>query len=100
MVIVSISLDDLDTIVKALDSADFYINSSPENEKRFYEHKDKLQNRLEKLLQKWDKIKEIDDKIKWNKQIFHLGRGFHTVEEFITKQNELRNERYNIISKK
>ena len=97
MVNVSLTLDDLDLIVKALESADFYINSTPEDEKEFYDHKDDLRYRLEKQLKKWDRIKEIDERIKWNKKIFHLGRGFHTFEEFQNSQEKLLNERRKVI---
>lgn len=100
MVNVSLTLDDLDTIVKALDSADFYINSTPEDEKEFYDHKDDLRYRLEKQLKKWERIKEIDERIKWNREIFHLGRGFRTFEEFQNAQEKLLDERREIIKKK
>jgi glucosamine 6-phosphate synthetase-like amidotransferase/phosphosugar isomerase protein len=97
MVQVSISLDDLDLIAKALDSADFYYNSTPEDEKKFYDHISELRYRLERHLKKWNKIKEIDEKIKWNKQVFHLGRGFHTFDEFMEAQNKLLDERRSCI---
>ena len=97
MVHLSVSLDDLDTIVKALDSADFYINSTPEDEKEFYDHKDELRYRLERLQKKWEKVKEIDEKIKWNKQIVHLGRGFHTLDEFFQAQSRLLDERRAVV---
>ena len=100
MVQISITLDDLDTIIKALDSADFYINSTPEDEKKFYDHKDDLRYRLEKQLKKWDRIKEIDERIKWNKTVVHLGRGFRTYNEFLDEQNKLLDERRDIIKKK
>jgi hypothetical protein len=52
MVKVSITLDDLDVLVKAMESSDIYIDDTDENMKRFYEHKDDLQRRLEHLLEK------------------------------------------------
>ena len=89
--IVSLTLDDLDTIIKALDSADFYTNDST-----FYEHLGNLKLRLEKLLEKWEKIKNVDEKIKWNNTLLRLGRGFETIEEYEKKTNELYEIRNNL----
>ena len=100
MVNISITLDDLDTIVKALDSADIYINDTEENMRKFYEDKDELRRRLERLLEKWEKVKKIDEKMKWNKRIVRIGRGFNTFEEYLEKQKELREERMNLIKQK
>ena len=100
MVKVSITLDDLDVLVKAMESSDVYIDDTDENMKRFYEHKDELQRRLEHLLEKWEKVKKIDEKIRWNKEIVHLGRGFSTFDEYLEIQKELREERRNLIKQK
>ena len=97
MVNISITLDDLDTIVKALDSSDIYIDDTEENMSNFYEHKDELRRRLEHLLEKWEKVKKIDETLKWNKEIVHLGRGFNTFEEYLEKQKELRKERRKLV---
>ena len=100
MVKVSITLDDLDVLVKAMESSDVYIDDTDENMKRFYEHKDELQRRLEHLLEKWEKVKKIDENLRWNKEIVRLGRGFNTFEEYLEKQKELREERMNLIKQK
>ena len=97
MVNLSLTLDDLDLVVKALDSADFYYNSTPENEKKFYDHISELGIRLEEQLKKWDRVRQIDEKIKWNKYMVHLGRGFHTFDEFLETQNKLMDERRKVI---
>ena len=97
MVNISITLGDLDTIVKALDSADIYINDTEENMRKFYEDKDELRRRLERLLEKWEKVRKIDEKMKWNKHIVYLGRGFSTFDEYLEKQKELREERRKLI---
>ncbi len=99
MVNVNISLDDLGIVVEALESADFYINDTEENEKKFYDHKDELRWRLDRLLKKWGKIKEIDEKIRWNKSVVRLGRGFTTYDEFMETQHALLDERRNIKEK-
>lgn len=97
MVNLSLTLDDLDLIVKALDSADFYYNSTPEDEKKFYDHISELSIRLERKLKKWDRVKQIDEKIRWNKLMVHLGRGFHTFDEYLETQSKLRDERHKVI---
>ena len=97
MVKISLTLDDLDLIVKALDSADFYYNSTPENEKKFYDHLSELRFRLEKQLNKWDKVKKIDEKMRWNNLMVHLGRGFNSFDEFLETQSKLRDERRKVI---
>jgi DNA-binding PadR family transcriptional regulator len=97
MVNISITLGDLDTIVKALDSADIYINDTEENMRKFYEDKDELRRRLERLLEKWEKVRKIDEKMKWNKQIVRLGRGFNTFDEYLETQKELKEERRKLI---
>ena len=97
MVKISVTLDDLDIIVKSLDSADIYFNSTPENEKKFYDHMSELRIRLEKQLNKWDKVKRIDEKIRWNNLMVRLGRGFSTFDEFLETQSKLRDERRKVI---
>jgi DNA repair exonuclease SbcCD ATPase subunit len=100
MVKVSITLDDLDILVKAMESSDIYMDDTDENMKKFYDHKDELQRRLEHLLEKWEKVKKIDENLRWNKEIVRLGRGFNTFEEYLEKQKELREERMNLIKQK
>ena len=97
MVKISVTLDDLDIIVKSLDSADIYFNSTPENEKKFYDHMSELRIRLEKQLNKWDRVKRIDEKIRWNNLMVRLGRGFSTFDEFLETQSKLRDERRKVI---
>lgn len=100
MVNISITLDDLDIIVKSLESADIYINDTEENERKFYDHMDELRLRLEKTLKKWEEVKKIDERIKWNKEVFVLGRGFSTVDEFDEAQKKLYEKRYSIIKER
>ena len=97
MVNVSLTLDDLDTIVKALYSADFYTDGTPESQKEFYDHIDVLRLRLEKQLKKWQVVAKIDEKLMANREMFHLGRGFHTFNEFMEAQEKLRYERRTVI---
>ena len=97
MVNISITLDDLDIIVKAMESSDIYINDTEENMRKFYEHKDGVQRRLERLLKKWESVKQIDEKIKWNKRMVHLERGFNSFDEYLETQKRLREERRKMI---
>lgn len=97
MVNVSFTLDDLDLIVKSLESADIYVNYTAEENRKFYDHIDELRLRLEKTLKKWEEVKKIDERIKWNKEVFVLGRGFTTVDEFDEAQKKLFEKRYSVI---
>lgn len=101
MVNVSITLDDLDIIVKSLEcGGDIFVNDTEENERKFYDHIDELRLRLEKTLKKWEEVKKIDERIKWNKEVFVLGRGFSTVDEFDEAQKKLFEKRYDIIKER
>ena len=100
MVNISITQDDLYLLVEALDSADFYVNGTEEDMKKFYEHKDKLRWRLTQILKKWDAVEKVNREIKWAKNLFHLGRGFHTTDEFLETLQKLLDERHNIIEGK
>ncbi len=84
MVMISLTLDDLDTVVKALDSADFYSDNST-----FYEHLDHFKYRLERLMKKYETIQKIDEKIKWNHTLLRLGRGFETIDDYEKAQEIL-----------
>ena len=97
MVVVSLTLDDLDLVVKALESADFYMNGTPEEEEAFYNHIYDLRLRLNALHDKWSEIKRVEDKIKWNLNLIRLGRGFKTFEDFHKSQGELLDERRDLV---
>lgn len=97
MVTISITLDDLDLIIKSLDSADIYVDATPEEERKFYDHLNKLRVRLERTLKKYDAIAKIDDKIKWNHTLLKLGRGFETIEQWEKATHELYDERNRIM---
>ena len=51
MVRVSLTIDDLDTIIQGLES-DFYVNGTPEQEAKFWLHLKALRGQLSKILEK------------------------------------------------
>ena len=95
MVKVSVTLDDLDTIIKALDSADFYCEDAS-----FYEHLSELRFRLQKVLKKHEAIKNIDDRLKWNRVLLRLGTGFNTIDDYEKARDYLLSERERLIKSK
>ena len=97
MVKVSLKLDDIFLLTESLDSADFYFEGSDEDKEKFYEGINQLRHRLEKTHEKWNKIKEIEEKIKFNNKMVSLGRGFNKFDDFLESQAELRNERDKMI---
>ena len=100
MVRVSLTLDDLDLIVKALYSPDIYIDDTPENEQKFYQHIEDLSYRLGLIQKKYEAIKDIDGKIKWNNALFKLGRGFETIGAWQKTQHALYEKRREIMKSK
>ena len=51
MVTISLTIDDLDTIIQGLES-DFYVNGTPEQEAKFWLHLKALRGRLSKIREK------------------------------------------------
>lgn len=88
MVQISVTSDDLDTIVRALDGADFYLNGTDEWEKKFWKHLDFLKYRLEFTLKKEEKLKELKEKKDHIQYCIVHQRGF-TTEEGLSRLDQI-----------
>ncbi len=62
MVRVSLTIDDLDTIIQGLES-DFYVNGTPEQEAKFWLHLKALRGRLSKILEKEKKLQDLNNEL-------------------------------------
>ena len=62
MVTVSLTIDDLDTIIQGLES-DFYVNGTPEQEAKFWLHLKALRGRLSKILEKEKKLQDLNNEL-------------------------------------
>ena len=62
MVAVSLTIDDLDTIIQGLES-DFYVNGTPEQEAKFWLHLKALRGRLSKILEKEKKLQDLNNEL-------------------------------------
>jgi len=81
MVTISLTLEDLNTILQGLDS-DFYVNGTPEQEKKFWLHLEKLRGRLNKILEKEKKLQDLNNELKHVQFCISHGVGFQTDEGF------------------
>ena len=63
MVAISLTIDDLDTIIQGLES-DYYVNGTPEEEQKFWLHLDALKRRLSKILEKEKKLQDLNNELK------------------------------------
>ena len=59
---VSLTIDDLDTIIQGLES-DFYVNGTPEQEAKFWLHLKALRGRLSKILEKEKKLQDLNNEL-------------------------------------
>ena len=62
MVAVSLTIDDLDTIIQGLES-DFYVNGTPEQEEKFWLQLKALRGRLSKILEKEKKLQDLNNEL-------------------------------------
>ena len=62
MVTISLTIDDLDTIILGLES-DFYVNGTPEQEAKFWLHLKALRGRLSKILEKEKKLQDLNNEL-------------------------------------
>ena len=62
MVAISLTIDDLDTIIQGLES-DFYVNGTPEQEAKFWLHLKALRGRLSKILEKEKKLQDLNNEL-------------------------------------
>ena len=62
MVTISLTIDDLDTIIQGLES-DFYVNGTPEQEAKFWLHLKALRGRLSKILEKEKKLQDLNNEL-------------------------------------
>ena len=62
MVAISLTIDDLDTIIQGLES-DFYVNGTPEQEAKFWLHLKALRGRLSKIMEKEKKLQDLNNEL-------------------------------------
>ena len=62
MVTVSLTIDDMDTIIQGLES-DFYVNGTPEQEAKFWLHLKALRGRLSKIMEKEKKLQDLNNEL-------------------------------------
>jgi hypothetical protein len=81
MVTVSLSVDDLDTIIQGLEG-DFYVNGTPEQEAKFWLHLKALRGRLSKILEKEKKLQELNAELRHVQFCISHGVGYSIDEGF------------------
>ena len=81
MVTVSLTIDDLDTIIQGLES-DFYVNGTPEQEAKFWLHLKALRGRLSKILEKEKKLQDLNNELEHVMFCISHEVGFSTDEGF------------------
>lgn len=62
MVTISLTIEDLDTIIQGLES-DYYVNGTPEQEQKFWLHLKALRGRLSKILEKEKKLQDLNNEL-------------------------------------
>ena len=78
---ISLTIDDLDTIIQGLES-DFYVNGTPEQEAKFWLHLKALRGRLSKILEKEKKLQDLNNELEHVMFCISHEVGFSTDEGF------------------
>ena len=95
MVTISLTIDDLDTIIQGLES-DFYVNGTPEQEEKFWLHLKALRGRLSKILEKEKKLQDLNNELEHvmfcisHEVGYSTDEGFEKIDKIIEEMRKVK----------
>ena len=95
MVTISLTIEDLDTIIQGLES-DYYVNGAPEQEQKFWLHLKALRGRLSKILEKEKKLQDLNNELEHvmfcisHEVGYSIDEGFAKIDKIIEEMRKVK----------